>query len=44
MNWKDLQQIMKNNPAPPKRVEKTDEEWKQLLTPEQFRVTRRHGD
>jgi peptide methionine sulfoxide reductase msrA/msrB len=44
MNWKDLQQIIKNNPAPPTRVEKTDEEWKQLLTPEQYRVTRLHGD
>jgi peptide methionine sulfoxide reductase msrA/msrB len=44
MNWKDLQKIIKNNPAPPRRVEKTDEEWKQLLTPEQYRVTRRHGD
>lgn len=44
MNWKDVQQIMKNNPAPPRRVEKTDEEWKRLLTPEQYRVTRRHGD
>lgn len=24
-------------------VEKSDEEWRQLLTPEQFRVARRHG-
>ena len=31
MNWNDLLQIMKNNPAPPRRVEKTDEEWKRLL-------------
>lgn len=43
MNWNDLLQIMKNNPAPPKRVEKTDEEWKRLLTSEQYRVTRHHG-
>jgi peptide methionine sulfoxide reductase msrA/msrB len=43
MNWKDVQQIMKNNPAPPMRVEKTSEEWKRLLTPEQYRVTRLHG-
>ncbi len=43
MNWNDLLKVMKNNPAPPRRVEKTDEEWKRLLTPEQHRVTRQHG-
>jgi peptide methionine sulfoxide reductase msrA/msrB len=43
MNWNDVLQLAKNNPAPPKRVEKTDEEWKRLLTPEQYRVTRQHG-
>lgn len=43
MNWNDLLQIIKNSPTPPKRVEKTDEEWKLLLTPEQYRVTRQHG-
>jgi peptide methionine sulfoxide reductase msrA/msrB len=43
MNWKDLQQIMKSNPAPPRRVEKTNEEWKRLLTPDQYLVTRLHG-
>ncbi len=25
------------------RIVKTDEEWRQILTPEQFRVTREHG-
>jgi len=44
MNWNDVLQKIKDNPAPPKRVEKTDDEWKQLLTPEQYRITRRHGD
>jgi peptide methionine sulfoxide reductase msrA/msrB len=43
MNWNDLLQILKNNPAPPKRVEKTDKEWAQLLTAEQYQVTRLHG-
>ena len=43
MNWNDLLQVTKNNPAPPRRVEKTDEEWKRLLTPEQYRVARQHG-
>jgi peptide-methionine (R)-S-oxide reductase len=43
MNWNDLLQQIKNNPAPPKRVDKTAEEWKRLLTAEQFRVTRQHG-
>ena len=31
------------NPAPDKRVEKTENEWKELLTPEQFYVTRKQG-
>ena len=25
------------------KVQKTDEEWRQLLTPEQYKVTRKHG-
>jgi len=40
MNWNDVLQKLKDNPSPPKRVEKTDEEWKRLLTPEQYQVTR----
>ncbi len=35
LNWNDvLNFATKGNPAPDKRVEKTDEEWKALLTPE----------
>lgn len=43
MNWNDVLHLAKNNPAPPQRVEKTEAEWKRLLTPEQYRVTRQHG-
>lgn len=43
MNWKDVLQLAKKNHTPPRRVEKTKEEWKQLLTPEQYQVTRLHA-
>lgn len=43
MNWKEVLNYTKNNPAPDKKVKKTDAEWRDLLTPEQFRVTRQHG-
>ena len=43
MNWKDVLNFTKTGVAPEKKVNKTDAEWKQLLTPEQFRVTRQHG-
>ena len=44
LNWKNVLAFAKDgNPAPDKRVEKTEEEWKALLTPEQFFVTRQHG-
>jgi len=31
------------NPAPPRRVERTEEDWRGRLTPEEYRVTRRQG-
>ena len=31
------------NSEPPKRVEKAEEEWKNVLTEEEFYVTRKHG-
>jgi len=34
---------LSNEPAPDDRVEKSVSEWKEQLTPEQFRVTRKHG-
>ncbi len=44
LNWKKIIHFsMSGNPTPTKRVEKTDAEWKELLTQEQFRVTRLKG-
>lgn len=33
----------KGSPQPDKRVEKTEAEWRDILTPEQFRITRKKG-
>lgn len=33
----------KGNPDPPRRVERSDAEWRAVLTPEQFRITRKAG-
>jgi methionine-R-sulfoxide reductase len=42
--WPDILDLAKNgNPAPNRRITKTDEEWRLQLTPEQFRVTRQAG-
>ena len=35
--------VNQGNPTPPKRVEKTEEEWKQILTQEEFAVARQKG-
>ena len=44
LNWKDVIKFASHgNPEPDRRVEKTEEEWKELLTAEQFRVTRKKG-
>ena len=44
MNWNTiLETARKGNPAPTRRVEKTDAEWAQQLSPEQFRIARQHG-
>ncbi|HEY9049034.1 MAG TPA: peptide-methionine (R)-S-oxide reductase MsrB [Ohtaekwangia sp.] len=44
MKWSDvLQYATKGNLAPDRRVEKTNEEWKKELTPEEFRITRLKG-
>ena len=44
MNWNDIIGYVNNgNPAPSRRVEKSDDEWRQELTPEQYRITRNAG-
>ncbi len=44
MDWsKALHYALKGNPSPDKRVERTESEWKEQLTPEQYRVTRKKG-
>jgi peptide-methionine (R)-S-oxide reductase len=44
MKWLDvLQYASKGNEVPPRRVLKSDDEWKQVLTPEEFQVCRKKG-
>jgi len=44
LTWNDVLNLAKNgNPRPAARVERTAEEWRSLLSPEQYRVTREHG-
>lgn len=44
LDWTKVQEFANNgNPEPPKRVEKSEEEWKQELSPEVFKVARQHG-
>jgi peptide-methionine (R)-S-oxide reductase len=44
MTWKDvIHYATKGNLQPDNRIEKSDSEWQQLLTPEQFYVTRKKG-
>ena len=44
MNWNDvIKYANRGNLTPPRRVEKTDEEWKELLTKEQFKIARLKG-
>lgn len=42
--WKDIIHFAtKGNPKPDKVIIKTDDEWQQQLTPEQYRITRLKG-
>lgn len=44
MKWLDvLHFASKGNVTPPRRVEKTDAEWRALLTEEEFYITRKKG-
>lgn len=44
LTWKNILHFaVKGNPKPNRRVEKTDDEWQDVLTLEQFRVTRKKG-
>ncbi len=44
LRWNDVIQLAKNgNHTPDRRVEKTEQEWREILTPEQFRITRAKG-
>ena len=44
LKWNDIQTFArKGNPAPDRKVTKTDEQWRQQLSAEEFRVTRQAG-
>ncbi len=44
MKWNDVIRLAtKGNNPPPRRIEKTDEEWRQILTSEAYRITREKG-
>lgn len=44
MKWLDvLRYAREGSPAPEKRVEKSDEEWQQELTPAEFLIARKKG-
>ena len=44
LKWIDILSYSQNeNPTPDRRVEKTPEEWKELLSEEAYHVTRLHG-
>jgi peptide-methionine (R)-S-oxide reductase len=44
LKWDDVVRLARyGNPAPPRRIEKTEAQWRTLLTDEQFRVMRLKG-
>lgn len=43
-NWNDVIMLANNgSPEPDKKIEKTEDEWKAILSPEQYRITRTKG-
>lgn len=44
LNWNTvIHYTAKGSPAPDLRVEKTEAQWREQLTEQQFRITRKHG-
>ena len=44
MNWKQvLEYTLHGSPAPDRRVEKSEEEWKGILSPEDYYILRQKG-
>lgn len=44
ITWNDILGFIKNgNPEPETRIEKTEQEWREILTEEQFAITRKKG-
>lgn len=44
LTWKDVIGFTVNgNPEPNKKIIKSDDEWRKILTPEQYRITRQKG-
>jgi methionine-R-sulfoxide reductase len=44
LTWRGVLQLARDgNPAPPRRLELTDEQWKQRLSPERYRILRQKG-
>ena len=44
INWNDIiHYVNQGNPKPERRVERTEQEWQEMLSPEQYRIARRKG-
>jgi methionine-R-sulfoxide reductase len=44
LTWRDvMHSVQQGNPEPDRVITKTDAEWQQALTPEQYRITREKG-